>query len=169
MTIRTSGLKEAIRATQAVSPSFTGAVLNDGLRNIGRLFVPAKGSGPLAQATPRVSGKLSRSTFFEVLQLGSSQVLFIKQPAKTTPEYGSKFYGGFVRTGTKAHIIRPRLKQVLRFEIGGDVFFASEVNHPGTKPNPYHIRTAQALNPQVRGIVARMVNRLTEKFNQVRG
>lgn len=66
MTVRTSGLDEAIRATQTITPSFTGAVLNDGLRSIGRLFVPAKGSGPLATATPRVSGKLARSTFFEV-------------------------------------------------------------------------------------------------------
>lgn len=169
MDLRTNGLDEAIRASLSITPSFTGAVINDGLRSIGRLIVPAKGTGPLANATPRKTGKLARSTFFEVLKLGFGQTLLVKQPAKTPPEYGSEFYGGFIRTGTKKHIIRPRLKSVLRFEIGQEVFFASEVQHPGTKPNKYHIRTLNTLRPQIQGIIARMTNRLTEKFKQVRG
>ena len=49
MNIRTQGLDEAIRVSKSINPAFTGAVLNDGLRSIGRLFVPSKGTGPLAQ------------------------------------------------------------------------------------------------------------------------
>jgi len=169
MDFRVSGLDEAIRAARSVTPAFTTAVLNDGLRSMGRLIVPAKGSGPLAQATPRKTGKLARSTFFEVMQLGFNQILVVKQPARTPQEYGSKFYGGFVRGGTKKHTIRPRLKSVLRFEIGNNVFFASQVEHPGTKPNKYHIRTLNTLQPQIQAIINRMISRLTEKFRTVRG
>jgi len=71
--------------------------------------------------------------------------------------------------GLKKHIIRPRLKSVLRFEIGDTVVFASEVNHPGTKPNKYHLRTLNILRPQLQAIVTRMIARLTEKFKSVRG
>ena len=169
MQLNVTGLDAAIRAAKSVTPGFTTAVLNDGLRQMGRAFVPSKGSGPLAQATPKVSGKLSRSTFFEIKQLGFIQQLVVKQPARTAPEYGSKFYGGFVRGGTKKHIIRPRLKSVLRFEIGGTAVFASEVNHPGTKPNKYHLRTLNILRPQLQAIVTRMISRLTEKFKLVKG
>ena len=168
MNMRVSGLEQAIRVTAAITPSFTGAVINDGLRSVGRLMVPSKGSGPLASATPRNTGKLARSTFFDVLRLGGSQVLRIMQPARTSPEYGSKFYGGFVRTGTKKHTIRPRLKSVLRWQIGNNVFFATSVEHPGTKPNPYHIRTFNLLKSPIQAIINRMTNRLTEKYRTVR-
>lgn len=39
--------------------------------------------------------------------------------------------------GTKAHEIRPRTAQVLAFEMGGQMVFATIVHHPGTKPNHY--------------------------------
>jgi len=169
MDLRVSGLDEAIKAARSVTPAFTTAVINDGLRSMGRLIVPSKGTGPLAQNTPKNTGKLAKSTFFEVKQLGFNQILLVKQPARTPPEYGSNFYGGFVRSGTKKHTIRPRLKSVLRFEIGDSVIFASSVEHPGTKPNKYHIRTLNTLRPQLQAIINRMISRLTEKFRTVRG
>ena len=33
---------------------------------------------------------------------------------------------------TKPHVIRPRLKKVLRFANGGTIYFAKGVNHPGS-------------------------------------
>lgn len=42
-----------------------------------------------------------------------------------------------VNDGTRPHVIRPRAKQVLRFQVGGRTVFAKVVNHPGTKPNPF--------------------------------
>lgn len=170
--VDTQGLQEAIRATRKLKGPFTGVVINDGLREIGRTFVPSKGSGPLADATPKKSRKLARSTFFELITsrlVGfgiKEQALVIKQPARTPDEYGAEDYGKFVRGGTKPHKIRARLKQALRFEIGGTEFFATEVNHPGTKPNPYHIRTAQNLRLRVQGIVNRMTRRLTNEYRR---
>ncbi|MDX2730997.1 hypothetical protein [Streptomyces sp. PA03-2a] len=46
----------------------------------------------------------------------------------------------WVNEGTRPHIIRPRRKRVLRFEIRGREVFAAYVRHPGTKPNPFMAR-----------------------------
>ncbi|WP_284576856.1 hypothetical protein [Streptomyces sp. 2P-4] len=43
----------------------------------------------------------------------------------------------FVLDGTRPHLIRPRRRKALRFEVGGDVVFAKLVRHPGTKPNNF--------------------------------
>lgn len=43
--------------------------------------------------------------------------------------------------GTKPHTILPRAKKVLRFKSGGGWVFATRVNHPGTKANPFVERT----------------------------
>ncbi|SOE31806.1 hypothetical protein [Streptomyces sp. OK228] len=45
-----------------------------------------------------------------------------------------------VLDGTRPHIIRPRNKRYLRFEVGGDVAFAKLVRHPGTRPNNFLAR-----------------------------
>ncbi|MEM2003901.1 MAG: hypothetical protein QXQ37_04535, partial [Nitrososphaerota archaeon] len=46
-------------------------------------------------------------------------------------------YSGFVEFGTRPHIIRPRQKQVLRFEADGKVVYATRVYHPGAGPKPF--------------------------------
>jgi len=129
--------------------------LNEGLRAIGRLFVPAKGTGPLADATPKRTGKLARSTFFRITEK-ELQELIVLQPAKTPEEYGGMFYGWFVREGTGPHEIRPRLAKALHFFIGDAEVFATRVNHPGTKANPYHHRVLESLMPEVQAIVEKI-------------
>lgn len=46
----------------------------------------------------------------------------------------------FVLDGTRPHIIRPRRKKALRFEIRGREVFAAYVRHPGTRPNNFLAR-----------------------------
>lgn len=45
-------------------------------------------------------------------------------------------YAQYVAEGTQPHVIVPRSARVLRFEVGGEVVFATRVNHPGNAPNP---------------------------------
>ena len=42
-------------------------------------------------------------------------------------------YAAAVNDGSRPHIIRPRTKQVLKFQVGGQTVFAKVVHHPGTK------------------------------------
>ncbi len=123
--------------------------LNDGLRAIGRLFVPAKGTGPLADETPKRTGKLARSTYFTITGGPADQELDILQPAHTE---GGDFYGVYVREGTAPHEIRPKKAKALRFMIGNRVVFSRVVHHPGTKANPYHHRVVARYMPEVQSI-----------------
>ena len=132
--------------------------LNDGLRELARLFVPSKGTGPLALATPKVTRKLARSTFFQITGAPENQVLTILQPART-PD--GEFYGEFVREGTQPHVIVPKQANALRFLIGGQTIFAMKVNHPGNKPNPYHKRVLAQLTPRIQLVVKRMATKIT--------
>lgn len=133
--------------------------LNDGLRKIARLFVPAKGTGPLAVETPKVTGKLARSTFFQIVGGPDRQVLRILQPARSL---AGAFYGEFVREGTEPHEIRPVKAKALRwYDQAGNPIFAMLVHHPGNKPNPYHRRTLAKLKPHVQRIVTEMGEKVT--------
>ncbi len=132
--------------------------LNEGLRQIGRLIVPTGGTGPLAAETPVKTGKLRRSTVFQILGAPGNQSLEVRQAARS--ESGD-FYGFFVREGTPPHEIRPKTKQSLRFMIGDRVIFSKLVRHPGTKANPYHVRVLTRLMPRVQNIINEMGVRVT--------
>lgn len=63
-------------------------------------------------------------------------------------------YGIFVHEGTRPHIILPKNKRVLAWRgmsISGkrskEYTFASKVNHPGTKANPFLARAADKERP----------------------
>lgn len=43
----------------------------------------------------------------------------------------------YVLNGTRPHIIRPRRKKALRFEVDGRVVYAKIVHHPGTRANNF--------------------------------
>lgn len=57
-------------------------------------------------------------------------------------------YAAFVNDGTRPHTIRPRTKQVLRFQVGGRVVFAKVVNHPGARANPFLDRALREVAAQ---------------------
>ena len=133
------------------APARIKITLNEGLREIGHTIVPAKGTGPLADATPVKTGKLKRSTHFRIEGGPKEQILYVRQPARSIT---GEFYGQFVREGTRAHIIRARNALFLHWEDAeGKEHSAKQVNHPGTKPNPYHIPVFNDLLPRIQEIV----------------
>lgn len=119
--------------------------LNRALRSIGRTVTPA-----LKDNTPVRTGRLRNSTRFQVLGQSEDQRLEIRQGART--EQGV-FYRPFVTGGTAPHEIVPVTKKALRFMVNGTPVFAKRVRHPGTKANPYHVRTVREQMPAIRGIL----------------
>lgn len=92
---------------------------------------------------PRKTGRLARSIVPGAVDADSAIV-----EARTN-------YAGFVEHGTRPHVIRPKNRKALAW--GGDrrlsgrlrsgsspTHFATKVNHPGTKPEPYLVPGAEA-------------------------
>ena len=42
-----------------------------------------------------------------------------------------------VEFGTNPHIIKPKNRKALKFEVNGETIFTKEVHHPGTRPSPF--------------------------------
>ncbi|MGF0163053.1 hypothetical protein ACQRET_03285 [Streptomyces koyangensis] len=49
----------------------------------------------------------------------------------------------YVLDGTRPHLIKPRRRNVLRFQIGGRVVYSKLVRHPGTKANDFMKRALE--------------------------
>lgn len=62
-------------------------------------------------------------------------------------------------SGARPHLIRPKDKQALRFEVGGDIIWASEVNHPGFKAQPHFRPAVLDLSREAQGIAYRVMSR----------
>ena len=57
-------------------------------------------------------------------------------------------YGAHVEYGTQPHVIRPRNGKYLAFPgSGGGTVFATEVNHPGTRAQPFMTPAAEHVRP----------------------
>lgn len=54
----------------------------------------------------------------------------------------------FVMFGTKAHLIKPKRKKILRWAGGGAFHFAKVVHHPGNKADDW-LKRAAAIAPQI--------------------
>lgn len=54
-------------------------------------------------------------------------------------------HASYVDEGTSAHVIRPRNKTRLRFDVNGQTVFAREVQHPGTKADGFFERGTEAV------------------------
>jgi len=128
--------------------------LNEGLRKLGKLIVPATGTGPLADATPKVTGKLARSTVFQIIGGAMNQALEIRQAARSAL---GVYYGYIVREG-RGPIVAKEAK-ALHFFIGGQEFFRKSVGPAA--PNPYHRRVMSRLMPQIQTIVNGMGEKIT--------
>jgi len=158
ITFETYGLKELQEKLNRAPDAVVRVALNEGLRRLGRLIVPAKGTGPLAAETPKRTGKGARSTHYRIGGDPKNQRLEVLQPAQNED---MDFYLMFVRDGTKPHQIRPKKAKVLRFIWNGEVVFRYLVNHPGTWPNPYHQRVVARLRGSIQQIVNDMGRRVT--------
>lgn len=123
--------------------------INEGLRKLGKLIVPATGTGPLAAATPKRTGKLARTTVFQIIGGPPNQALEIRQAA-TSPE--GVFYGYIVREG-RGPVVAKTAK-ALHFFIGGQEFFRKSVGP--AEPNPYHRRVISRLMPQIQTVINEM-------------
>ncbi len=80
--------------------------------------------------------------------------------------------GKFVEFGTNPHIIQPKNKEALRFEVGRverlsgkkkgkTIVFAKRVRHPGTRPNPFIRNTLQT---KLKRIVIEEINRVLKEL-----
>ncbi len=65
------------------APGVLIASTNDALRAIGKLFVTTKGHGPLPDETPVRTGKLKRSSIYQVVNGVALQKVEIRQGART--------------------------------------------------------------------------------------
>ncbi len=72
-------------------------------------------------------------------------------------------YAVFVENGTAPHVIRPVNASVLAFEgSSGEMVFTRLVRHPGTQPNPFMRRAADATEGQVLSVFDELWQELTE-------
>ncbi|MBQ6712329.1 MAG: hypothetical protein IJN28_00900 [Selenomonadales bacterium] len=61
-------------------------------------------------------------------------------------------YGKYLHEGTRAHVIEPRNRRVLRWPVGGEEFaFAKRVQVSGIKPDPFLYNAADAETPIFEG------------------
>ena len=145
MDMETEGFDDLMHNVDAF-PEVVATRMNVALRRIGQIVTPV-----LKALTPRRSNRLANSTRFQLVGRGTAQQLEIRQGART--QNGS-FYGHFVRGGTRPHFITAVHAKSLRFQIGERVIFRQSVNHPGTKPNPYHQAAVLQTKAQVQQVVS---------------
>lgn len=69
-------------------------------------------------------------------------------------------YGRYVNDGTRPHTIIPRTARVLVFQVGGKTVFARQVNHPGTKANPFVRRALDASTDELKVLMLENGRRL---------
>lgn len=104
---------------------------------------------PLLKAeTPVKSGRLRKSTASTVTMVAGGAEIVWKSDAP---------YTRFVIEGTKPHTITAN-GSALRFEVNGQVVYATSVNHPGTKPNPFPKRAMTRALPAIEA-AARLMGR----------
>jgi HK97 gp10 family phage protein len=72
-------------------------------------------------------------------------------------------YARFVEEGTGPHRIEPRTARALHWANKGESVFASGVNHPGTKANPFVRGAITALLPMMR---QKLRERTEEEFQR---
>lgn len=84
--------------------------------------------------------KLSRLYKSHTYKLRES--ITAKATANTATVQAAAKYASWVENGTAPHSISARRKKALRFVQNGQVRFARQVKHPGSKPRPF-MREAQ--------------------------
>lgn len=91
------------------------------------------------------TGALERSVKKEIAADGFSAVVFLDEDEAA--------YAPMVHAGTKSHMIYPKYKKVLRWSGGDGFVFAKRVKHPGTKPDEFLFKAADATKDEIQGVV----------------
>ena len=157
---RAKGFSEAAASLKRASdPEMVAARLNQMLRRVGRLLVPA-----LKAATPRgATHHLRNYTHFRIFPLpttptGMAQRLEVRQSAQSD----GYFYGMAVISGTRPHFppyraLIPWVEAVLGVhgKRASSVAFlvARKISRVGTQPNPYHEGVLAGNMAAIQGIV----------------
>lgn len=64
--------------------------------------------------------------------------------------------------GTKAHLIVPRSKKVLRFAVNKEFVFSKRVRHPGIKADPFLYKAADVMQPTIEARFKAALDNLVE-------
>jgi len=72
-------------------------------------------------------------------------------------------YSTYVEEGTRPHKIRVKNKKVLANRRTKQ-FFGEEVNHPGTKPNPFMQRAVDKTKEKVNGFFSKALENITKSL-----
>ena len=88
---------------------------------------------------PILSGKLQKSIHIEWIKNGFNLVFGDESTYILALGFGYEY---LVANGTQPHIITVKNAKVLT---NGVKFFGKTVHHPGTKANPFDVRTFQAI------------------------
>jgi HK97 gp10 family phage protein len=86
----------------------------------------------MRQEAPEVTGALKSSITIEKI----GELTYVVGPTVD--------YSIYVEYGTKPHLILPKHARALRFETEDGIVFAKKVYHPGSAPNPFVHRAAEA-------------------------
>lgn len=156
------GAKEAIANLNSLDKKGTRRVVNAGVRAASkpvlataRFMVPVK-TGGLKASLRVTSTRLDRATGTVTMTVAVGQQL--KRMAKKGQ---SAFYAHMVSGGTRPHVIRSRRAGALHF---GDQF-AKTVMHPGSRPNPFMERAAEAAFQAAVGAFAKAFDaKMTEEI-----
>lgn len=62
-------------------------------------------------------------------------------------------HGIFVHDGTKPHVIKPKQRKALRWEVEGGFAFAKEVHHPGTDATNFLANAVEEKLPEVAAVI----------------
>jgi hypothetical protein len=103
------------------------------------LFSPGGDVGRwLARKGGEVALDARRTSPFDTGLMWSKTYSRVAVPPLRAEIVADTYYATFVHQGTKAHPIRARRAQMLRFPgRAGEIVYRKSVNHPGTKPRPW--------------------------------
>lgn len=147
---------DRLRARWSEAPAIVREELAAGMRD-----ATNAARDEIKSRTPVRTGALRSSIVSRFTQVGSSE--FRGEVSVLNP---GAVYVRFVEDDTRAHVIRPRFTQALRFSVGGRVVFARAVNHPGTTGQHFFRDGAAAAAPRVRRIFSARLGQVTRRLGR---